>query len=86
MENIKEVVNIQQAGNATEPGIYVNVPAGISDVKVNGVALDATAIQGAGTWIYLSKLTKRTNKVEITYAGGVAKITITNKSMPEGMM
>ena len=84
MENIKKVVNIQQAGNATEPGIYVNVPAGISDVKVNGVALDATAIQGAGTWIYLSKLTKRTNKVEITYAGGVAKITITNKSMPEG--
>ena len=82
--DIKEVVNIQQAGNATEPGIYVNVPAGISDVKVNGVALDATAIQGAGTWIYLSKLTKRTNNVEITYAGGVAKITITNKSMPEG--
>ena len=84
MENIKEVVNIQQAGNATEPGIYVNVPAGISDVKVNGVALDATAIQGAGTWIYLSKLTKRKNNVEITYAGGVAKITITNMSMPEG--
>ena len=66
MENVKEVVNIQQAGYATEPGIYVNVPAGISDVKVNGVALDATAIQGAGTWIYLSKLTKRTNNVEIT--------------------
>lgn len=84
MENVKEVVNIQQAGYATEPGIYVNVPAGISDVKVNGVALDATAIQGAGTWIYLSKLTKRTNNVEITYAGGVAKITITNMSMPEG--
>lgn len=83
MENITEVVNIQQAGNATEPGIYVNVPAGISEVKVNGVALDATAIQGAGTWIYLSKLTKRTNNVEITYAGGVAKITITNMSMPE---
>ena len=84
MENVKEVVNIQQAGYATEPGIYVNVPAGISDVKVNGVALDATAIQGAGTWIYLSKLTKRTNNVEITYAGGVAKITIINMSMPEG--
>nr|WP_302689621.1 glycoside hydrolase family 16 protein [uncultured Eubacterium sp.] len=84
MENVKEVVNIQQAGYATEPGIYVNVPAGISDVKVNGVALDATAIQGAGTWIYLSKLTKRANNVEITYAGGVAKITITNMSMPEG--
>ena len=84
MENIKEVVNIQQAGYATEPGIYVNVPAGISDVKVNGVALDATAIQGAGTWIYLSKLTKRANNVEITYAGGVAKITIINMSMFEG--
>ncbi|WP_428245192.1 glycoside hydrolase family 16 protein [Eubacterium sp. Marseille-QA0814] len=84
MENVKEVVNIQQAGYATEPGIYVNVPAGISDVKVNGVALDATAIQGAGTWIYLSKLTKRTNNVEITYAGGVAKITIANMSMSEG--
>ena len=84
MENVKEVVNIQQAGYATEPGIYVNVPAGISDVKVNGVALDATAIQGAGTWIYLSKLTKRTNNVEITYAGGVAKITIINMSMLEG--
>ena len=84
MENVKEVVNIQQAGYATEPGIYVNVPAGISDVKVNGVALDATAIQGAGTWIYLSKLTKRTNNVEITYAGGVAKITIINMSMFEG--
>ena len=25
MENVKEVVNIQQAGYATEPGIYVNV-------------------------------------------------------------
>ncbi len=84
MENVKEVVNIQQAGNATEPGIYVNVPAGISDVKVNGVALDATAIQGAGTWIYLSKLTKKTNNVEIIYAGGVAKITIINMSMLEG--
>ena len=84
MENVKKVVNIQQAGYATEPGIYVNVPAGISDVKVNGVALDATAIQGAGTWIYLSKLTKRTNNVEITYAGGVAKITIANMSMSEG--
>ena len=83
MVNVREVVNIQQAGSATEPGIYMNVPAGISEVKVNGEVLDSSAIQGAGTWIYLSKLTKRKNYVEITYAEGVAKITIINMHAPE---
>lgn len=73
------VINIQQPGFATEKGIYVNVPAGINKVSVNGVSGDTVgAIQGAGIVVYLSALTYQTNNVIIEYAGGTATVNIKN--------
>ena len=64
------VVNIQQPGFATEAGIYVTVPAGISDCSV------ASAIQGAGLVMYLSAFTAQETEVTINYAGGACKFWV----------
>lgn len=56
------VVNIQKPAFAKEAGIYVTVPAGISECSV------ASAIDGAGVVIYLSGLTALENEVTIKYA------------------
>lgn len=56
------VVNIQKPGFANEDGIYVTVPARISECSV------ASAIQSAGVVIYLSGLTAQENEVTIKYA------------------
>lgn len=55
------VVNIQKPGFATEDGIYMTVPAGITSCSV------ASAIQGAGVVVYLSALTALENEVTIKY-------------------
>ena len=71
------VNNIQQPDWSPEKGIYVNVPAGISSVAVNGKTGDeVTKIQGAGVIVYLSALTQEINEVEITYVDGVGKVSI----------
>ena len=73
------VIGIQQPNWAAEKGIYMNVPAGISAVSVNGNSTDEVAkIQGAGVLVYVSTLTKKTNNVEIEYAGGKATVVIIN--------
>lgn len=73
------VIGIQQPNWAAEKGIYMNVPAGISAVSVNGNSTDEVAkIQGAGVLVYVSALTKKTNNVEIEYAGGKATVVIIN--------
>ena len=73
------VIGIQQPDWAAEKGIYMNVPAGISTVSVNGNSTDEVAkIQGAGVIVYVSALTKKTNNVEIEYAGGKATVVIIN--------
>ena len=73
------VISIQKPDWAAEKGIYMNVPAGISTVSVNGNSTDEVAkIQGAGVIVYVSALTKKTNNVEIEYAGGKATVVIIN--------
>lgn len=63
------VVNIQKPGFANEDGIYVTVPAGISECSV------ASAISGAGVVIYLSGLTAQENEVTIKYDTPSKEIT-----------
>ena len=75
------VNNIQQPDWSPEKGIYVNVPAGISSVAVNGKTGDeVTKIQGAGVIVFLSAMTEKTNTVEIEYAGGTATVIIKNEN------
>ena len=71
------VVNIQQPGFAHERGIYVNVPAGISEVTINGNA-QTEAIDGAGVVLYLSNLSQNINEVVIKHGLGTSSITIKN--------
>lgn len=56
------VVNIQKPGFAEEAGIYMTLPAEISECSV------ASAIQGAGIVVYLSAFTAQETEVTITYA------------------
>ena len=77
------VVNIQTPGFAPEiTGSYVNVPAGVLSVKVNGVTVDK-GIQGAGVCIDLSYYTKNINEVVIEYAGGTGKMLVKNASVKD---
>lgn len=63
-ECLTQVVSVQQPGWANEKGIYVTVPAGISECSVNG------AIDGAGMILYLSSFTAKETEVTITHALG----------------
>ena len=77
------VVNIQVPGYAPEiTGSYVNAPARVLSVKVNGVAVDK-GIQGAGVCIDLSYYTKNINEVVIEYAGGTGKMLVKNASVKD---
>lgn len=77
------VVNIQVPGYAPEiTGSYVNAPAGVLSVKVNGVAVDK-GIQGTGVCIDLSYYTKNINEVVIEYAGGTGKMLVKNASVKD---
>lgn len=63
-ECLTQVVSVQQPGWANEKGIYVTVPAGISECSVNG------AIDGAGMILYLSSFTAKETEVTITHGLG----------------
>ena len=62
--NNLSVVNIQKPGFADEVGIYVTLPAGISDCSIG------SKIDGAGVVLYLSSFVYKETKVTITYAQG----------------
>ncbi len=79
-QNISNVVNIQHPGWADEDGVYITVPAGISQVDVNGVTQGVAAIDGAGFVVYLSALTKKINEVTVTQGLGTSKIQIKNEN------
>uniref|UniRef100_UPI0026718FBF hypothetical protein n=1 Tax=uncultured Eubacterium sp. TaxID=165185 RepID=UPI0026718FBF len=70
------VVNIQQPAWAAENGIYMNVPAGISEVSVNGVTENVATIDGAGAVVFLSALTQEVNEVVIKHGLGTATVSI----------
>ncbi len=63
-ECLTQVVSVQQPAWAAERGIYVTVPAGISECSVNG------AIDGAGMILYLSSFTAKETEVTITHGLG----------------
>lgn len=58
------VINIQHPGFATQDGIYVTVPSGISACSVS------SDIQGAGALLHLSAFVAQETKVTITHADG----------------
>ena len=72
------VVNIQKPGFADEAGIYLTVPAGISNCTVNG------AIQGAGMVLYLSSFTAKETEVTITHADGTCTFWVYYADGTEG--
>ena len=63
----QEVVNIQQPGFATEPGIYTSFPVAIDDATKAECSLPEGkyAIQGAGISMYLSAFTAQETEVVI---------------------
>lgn len=63
-ECLTAVINVQQPVWSDEAGIYVSVPAGISECSVNG------AIDGAGMILYLSSFTAKETEVTITHGLG----------------
>ena len=73
---VNAVVNIQQPAWAAENGIYMNVPAGISEVSVNGVTENVATIDGAGAVVFLSALTQEVNEVVIKHGLGTATVSI----------
>ena len=72
------VVNIQKPGFADEAGIYLTVPAVISNCNVNG------AIQGTGMVLYLSSLTAKETEVTITHAQGTCTFWVYYADGAEG--
>ncbi|MBR2213680.1 MAG: InlB B-repeat-containing protein [Eubacterium sp.] len=82
-QNISSVVNIQQPPWASEKGVYITVPAGISVVDVNGKTEDVAKIDGAGAIVYLSALTKKINEVTFTHGLGTSYIQIKNENGSE---
>lgn len=77
-----KVINIQQPSFAKEKGIYMEVPAGIESVTVNGNA-KGYVIQGAGTIVYLSALVEGENTITIKYAGGEGTIIVKKEKQEE---
>ena len=61
---INEIVNIQQPGFATEPGIYITFPAGITSCSVS------SDIQGAGMIMHLSAFTAQETEVTVVHGLG----------------
>ena len=77
-ECLSSVVNVQQPPWATEKGIYVTTPAGISECTVNG------AIDGAGMILYLSSFTAKETEVTITHGLGTCTFWVYYADGTEG--
>lgn len=70
------VVNIQ--GKDGKDSVYMNVPAGITSISVNGKTEAVGAIEGAGFWVYFSALTEEENEV-VVYMGTESRTVIIKK-------
>lgn len=74
--SIDRIINIQQYGAATEPGIYVAFKdALIGEVTVNGVEMDAF-VDGAGMIMYLSNFIYMYSDVVVYNTSGEQKAVI----------
>ena len=70
------VVNIQ--GKDGKDSVYMNVPAGITSISVNGKTEAVGAIEGLGFWVYFSALTEEENEV-VVYMGTESRTVIIKK-------
>lgn len=70
------VVNIQ--GKDGKDSVYMNVPAGITSISVNGKTEAVGAIDGSGFWVYFSALTEEENEV-VVYMGTESRTVIIKK-------
>lgn len=70
------VVNIQ--GKDGKDSVYMNVPAGITSISVNGKTEAVGAIKGSGFWVYFSALTEEENEV-VVYMGTESRTVIIKK-------
>lgn len=70
------VVNIQ--GKDGKDSVYMNVPAGITSISVNGKTEAVGAIEGSGFWVYFSALTEEENEV-VVYMGIESRTVIIKK-------
>lgn len=70
------VVNIQ--GKDGKDSVYMNVPAGITSISVNGKTEAVGAIEGAGFYVYFSALTEEENEV-VVYMGTESRTVIIKK-------
>ena len=67
------LVNIQTPGFASEAGLYVTFPAGISSCSLNN---NSYVVQGAGICLYLSAFTKKETEFTVTDANGTYKCVV----------
>ena len=70
------VVNIQAKDG--KDSVYMNVPAGITSISVNGKTEAVGAIEGSGFWVYFSALTEEENEV-VVYMGTESRTVIIKK-------
>ena len=70
------VVNIQ--GKDGKDSVYMNVPAGITSISVNGKTEAVGAIEDSGFWVYFSALTEEENEV-VVYMGTESRTVIIKK-------
>lgn len=70
------VVNIQ--GKDGKDSVYMNVPAGITSISVNGKTEAVGAIEASGFWVYFSALTEEENEV-VVYMGTESRTVIIKK-------
>lgn len=59
-----EIINVQQPGFATKPGIYMTFPAAVN------VCSHECGIQGGGICLYIDQFTAKETEVSVNYAGG----------------
>ena len=76
-EGIREIVNIQKPGFATAPGIYVVVPAAITDCSLGEGNFD---VQGGGIVLHIDAFTEEYTDVTINYATGDGYLSVYNKN------
>ncbi|MBQ6790293.1 MAG: discoidin domain-containing protein [Paludibacteraceae bacterium] len=67
------VVNIQQPGFATAPGIYTTFPAGIISCTLPASAYD---VQGAGMILHVDAFTAQETEVTVVHGTGTAVFTV----------
>lgn len=66
------LVNIQQAGTATEAGFYITFPdAAFGEFRIDGVKANY-ALQGASGWLYISNFTAQETEVQVMNADNSA--------------